>query len=213
MKAYIIGSGGFAKEVLRLLFDIHGIYDFKGFIDYEPQLKNIFADGQEWPVLDESEFLRDNNPVSEDIALFLGIGDPKKNSEIIDKYNGFNFPNLIHPTFTGSSKSIKIGNGNIITAGCVFTVDIKIGSYNIFNLSSTVGHDSVIGNFNVINPGVNISGGVIIGDRNLLGVNSTVLQYLNIGDNSILGAGAVLTKDLLSNALAVGIPAKVLKQL
>lgn len=213
MNSYIIGSGGLAKEVLRLLLDTGEKYPFKGFIDFNPKSGEIFADGNNYPVLDENSFLTDSNINKENSAVFLGIGDPKKSVEILHKYKGFIFPNLIHPSFVGSSHSITFGQGNIITAGCIFTVDIKIGSFNIINLNTTIGHDTEVGNFNVMNPGVNVSGGVQIGNGILLGTNSTVLQYLKIGDSSILGAGAVLTKDLEPNSLAVGIPAKVIKNL
>lgn len=213
MNSYIIGSGGFAKEVLRLLLDTKNEFIFKGFIDYNPKAGEVFADSKYYPVLDENIFLSDSSLKRVATAVFIGIGEPKKNIEVLKKFQGFKFPNLIHPSFVGSSDSIVFGQGNIITAGCVFTVDIKVGSFNIFNLNTTVGHDTEIGSFNVMNPGVSLSGGVKIGDGILLGANSTVLQYLKIGDNSILGAGAVLTKDLDPNSLAVGVPAKVIKSL
>ena len=62
----------------------------------------------------------------------------------------------------GDWEQIKIGEGNIICAGNIFTTDIEIGSFNVFNLDCTVGHDTVIGSYNIINPSVNISGGVKI---------------------------------------------------
>ena len=36
---------------------------------------------------------------------------------------------------------------------------------------------------------------------------------MTIGENAIIGAGAVVTKDIPDNALAVGNPAKVVKYL
>lgn len=35
----------------------------------------------------------------------------------------------------------------------------------------------------------------------------------NIGDNSVIGAGAVVTKDIPSNVVAVGNPARVLREI
>lgn len=213
MDCYIIGSGGFAKEVLRLLLDTGKAYTFKGFIDYRPKIDTIKADGKDYPVLDEDVFLQQggrDNPLTN---VFIGIGDPAKIMEVIGKYKGFSFPNLIHPSFVGSPESITMGEGNLITAGCVFTVDIHIGSFNIFNLNTTIGHDAVIGSYNVLNPGVAVSGGVQLGDGILLGANATVLQYISIGSNSVLGAGAVLTKALPPQSLAVGVPARIVKTL
>ena len=44
-----------------------------------------------------------------------------------------------------------------------------------------------------------------------LGINVTVLPGVTIGENSVIGAGAVVTKDIPPNCLAVGVPAKPIK--
>ena len=43
--------------------------------------------------------------------------------------------------------------------------------------------------------------------------NSTILPDLEIGENSIIGAGAVVTKDVPSNMIARGVPAKFYKKI
>lgn len=53
----------------------------------------------------------------------------------------------------------------------------------------------------------------IIGDNVYIATNSTVIGGLSIGDNSIIGAGSVVTKDIPSNVVVCGNPAKVLKDL
>ena len=40
-----------------------------------------------------------------------------------------------------------------------------------------------------------------------------VLPGITIGDNSIIGAGSVVTKDIPANVIAVGSPAKVLREI
>ncbi len=212
---YIIGSGGFAKEVYFLIDDINKFsetpkFKFCAFIDItEHQLLSIGAD--QFPIITEDVFISMNK--SSDTCLAIGIGDPKILEKLAEKFAGkFNFPNLIHPSVNAYWTSIKLGQANIITAGCIFTVDIEIGSFNIFNLNTTLGHDSIIGSFNVINPGVNISGGVKIGKGNLIGTNATILQYISVGDYSVLGASSLLTKNLDSNWVAIGSPAKPYKE-
>ncbi len=209
---YVIGSGGFAKEVYFLVKEINKSQNeklsFKGFIDKESG--TIKLDQKEYPIIKEDVFLSDP---PKDACIAIGIGNPSIIEKVVLKFKKLNFPNLIHPNFIGDLDNITIGEGNIITAGCIFTVDIKIGSFNIFNLNCTVGHDTTIKNGNVINPGCNISGGVEIGNYNLFGTNSTILQYIKIDSNSVLGAAGLLTKDLESKKLAVGMPAKVIKEL
>lgn len=49
---------------------------------------------------------------------------------------------------------------------------------------------------------------VIIGDNVFLGANSVVMPGVKIGNNVIIGAGAVVTKNVPSNSVYVGNPAK-----
>jgi sugar O-acyltransferase (sialic acid O-acetyltransferase NeuD family) len=207
---YVIGCGGFAKEVYFLADEVFkGTQAFKGFIDYKPQQTTLPIRGHQCSVIDEDWFLA-NIPKDASTHLYIGMGSPTQTEKVLQKFSGYQFPNLVHPGFIGDLPSIKMGNGNIITAGCIFTVDISIGSYNIFNLHTTVGHDTMIGDNNIFNPGCNVSGGVTIGSGNLFGTNATVLQNLTIGNNNILGAAALANKSFDSGLVMIGAPAKPL---
>lgn len=205
---YIIGSGGFAKEVYfytELLLD--SSYRFKGFIDKNPNIETDNVRGRMEKILDEEEFLEKVRP-SDYITLFMGIGDPKLLTKLSHKFEQFNFPNLISPDAVFDQRSVLMGRGNIITSGCIFTVDIEIGSFNVFNLNTTVGHDTNIGSWNIFNPGSNISGNVKINSSNLFGTNSTVLQNVKIGSGNVLGASSLANKNFEDNLIMVGVPAK-----
>lgn len=52
--------------------------------------------------------------------------------------------------------------------------------------------------------------GIEIGDDCWLGCGVKILDGIRIGRGSIIGAGAVVTKDIPSYAIAVGVPAKVI---
>jgi len=54
---------------------------------------------------------------------------------------------------------------------------------------------------------------VTIGKRVWMGSNVTILPGITIGDNSVIGAGSVVTKDIPPNSVAVGVPAKVIKEI
>jgi acetyltransferase-like isoleucine patch superfamily enzyme len=56
-----------------------------------------------------------------------------------------------------------------------------------------------------------IIGEVIIGNDVWIGAGAKILKDVHIGDGAIIGANAVVTKDIPPNAIAVGIPAKVIK--
>jgi len=53
--------------------------------------------------------------------------------------------------------------------------------------------------------------GVKIGRNSWLGTKSTIMDGCNVGEGSIIGAGAVVTKEVPAYSVAVGIPAKVVK--
>ena len=56
-----------------------------------------------------------------------------------------------------------------------------------------------------------VSAPVVIGNNVWLAGKVTVLKGVTIGDNAVIGANAVVTKDIPANAVAVGIPARVIR--
>lgn len=54
---------------------------------------------------------------------------------------------------------------------------------------------------------------VHLGKNVWLASNVTILPGVHIGDNSVIGAGAIVTKDIPANVLAVGNPARVLREI
>lgn len=53
---------------------------------------------------------------------------------------------------------------------------------------------------------------IVIGDNVWLGGGVTVLPGVSIGNNAVIGASAVVTKDVPANVVAVGNPARVLRE-
>ena len=51
-------------------------------------------------------------------------------------------------------------------------------------------------------------GCIKIGNNVLIGTNTTILPNVRIGDNVVIGAGAVVTKNLESDGVYAGVPAK-----
>lgn len=78
--------------------------------------------------------------------------------------------------------------------------------------------NAVVGENCALRPGVVIGkklsedrGGATIGNNVSFGVGSKVVGDVTIGDNVIIGANAVVTKDVPSNCIVAGIPAKVIR--
>jgi acetyltransferase-like isoleucine patch superfamily enzyme len=62
------------------------------------------------------------------------------------------------------------------------------------------------------NSGIEFGKEVIIGDNVWIGGNATILPGTTIGDNCVIGAGSVVTKSIPHNSLAVGNPARVIRE-
>lgn len=54
-------------------------------------------------------------------------------------------------------------------------------------------------------------GKVIVGDNVHIGTGASILPGVTIGNNCLIGVGAIVTKDIPDNSVAVGIPARVIE--
>ena len=113
---YIIGAGGFAKEVFFLTQEVLGETSlFKGFIDHDSRKTYLNVQEKKMPIISEDIFLSKINPAL-NVHLFIGVGDVKILEKVSRKFSMYQFPNLIHPNFIGDKLSIQLEKGNIIAA-------------------------------------------------------------------------------------------------
>ena len=62
-------------------------------------------------------------------------------------------------------------------------------------------------------PDLEITKPIVIGSNVYIGNNVILLPGVSIGNNVVIGAGAVVSKDIPSDSLAVGVPARVIKSI
>ena len=200
-KICIIGSSGFAKEVLWLLKDCN-LYDMVDcFMEPEELWKEQEIFGK--PVKKQSEFDSTKH------CAVIGIGDSNLRKKIVKEQlpADTEYPNIIHPS-VHISEWVDIGRGAIICAGNIITCDIKIGDFATINLDCTIGHDCIIGDYLTLNPSVNISGICNIGNNVIIGTGAGVKQGIQNCDDVMIGMGAVVVKNILEQGTYVGNPAK-----
>lgn len=208
----IVGAKGFAKEVLEVLHQLNKTENLAFFDDVTADIVDFLYD--KFPILKtENEVLNYFEKFGNEFTI--GIGNPILRYKLSKK-----FINLGGVFISTISPKAEIGFfGNQIDSGCnimtnsVLTSDIKIGKGVLINLSCTIGHDCVIEDFVELCPDVNVSGNCTIGSFTFIGTNTTILPNIKIGKNVTIGAGSVVTKNVPDNTLAIGIPAKVIKEL
>ena len=92
----------------------------------------------------------------------------------------------------------------------VYPQGIHIGDYTLVASGTTIlCHEHIKREAN--NPENPWVTDTIIGKKCFIGVGATILPGVKIGDEVIIGASSVVTKDIPSNSLAVGNPAKVIR--
>ena len=203
----IIGAGGFAREVAWLVEEINEVdkeWNLLGFLDENKNNHGLRLNS--YPVIGGLEFLEKN-----EVFYVCAIGNSKVRKQIIQKIEKSNATpaTLVHPSVMISKKYTTIGEGTIICAASIITVNL--GKHNIVNLDCTIGHDVVTEDFVTVYPSVNISGNCNIGECTELGTGTQIIQGKNIGENVIVGAGSVVVKDIEANKTVVGVPAKIIK--
>lgn len=99
----------------------------------------------------------------------------------------------------GCVNRVEIGN-NVLMASRIFIADHSHGEINAEALQTPPSLRTVVS-----------KGPVIIGDNVWIGEGVAIMPNVTIGANAIIGANSVVTVSIPPNAVAAGIPARVIK--
>lgn len=198
----VVGAGGHARVVVSTLRAAHE--PVAAVFDDDPTLwdKRLLGVPIRGPVEKLSDF---------EGQAVIGIGDPHVRKSLVDRLQ-IHWATVIHPS-SFVDPAVPLGEGSVIFAGAVVQPESRIGAHAVVNTSATVDHNCIVEDFAQIAPGANLCGSVSVGTGSFVGANAVVIEKLKVGQWSTVGAGAVVIRDLPDKVVAVGCPARIIKQL
>lgn len=200
----IVGAGDYGRtalEITRALNEKGSRFEVLGFLDDDAKKTSIAG----IPVLGGLGWAT-KHP---EVTYVLAVADPEAKRVIVDQLGkDATFVGLIHPRAM-ILDSVQVGRGVMVSAGALVVHDARLGDFVLVNLNATIGHDCVLEEFVTVSPGANIAGRVRVQAGGFIGLNATVLENLTIGGWATVGAGAVVLKDVPTEAVVFGNPARV----
>lgn len=141
---------------------------------------------------------------------------PEKMREIFSKLTGKEVDKtfgLFPPFYSECGKNIFVGKDVFINCGCHF--QDQGGIY--IDDGALIGSEVVMATLNHSLKAKNrhdlIPSPIHIGKNVWIGSHATILPGVTIGDNSVIAAGATVTKNVPSNTVYGGTPAKFIKNI
>ena len=102
--------------------------------------------------------------------------------------------------------NVSIGSNCSIAKGAILNTIIKEGS-KIDN-NCFISHNAKLGKNVIVVGNTIIMGSAIIGYNTYISGNVTIRDNINIGSDVLIGMGSVVTEDISSNEVVMGVPAK-----
>lgn len=203
-RTVILGAGGFGRELFALLRG--SAYEVIGFIDPGP------ADPEKLPaqVLGGDDALASTFREGAADTAFVAVGDAAARARLFAAAAslGYSLPFFAHRTAFVPEEA-EIGAGTVIYPGAVLMPGCRLGRGVLVNSGATLGHDVTARDFATFAPGAHAAGFVRVGEGTLVGIGASVRERVSIGEWSVIGAGAAVIRDIPSNSVAVGVPARV----
>jgi acetyltransferase-like isoleucine patch superfamily enzyme len=143
------------------------------------------------------------------MRIFLKI-----KSFIVNQINKIHY--RIDPIGYARKLGVEIGIGCRLIGNVDFGSEpylISLGDHVSVTNTQFVTHDGGVWVFRDKYPQVDLMKPVKIGNNVFIGTNCIIMPGVTIGDNVVIGAGAIVTKNIPSNCVAAGVPAKYIKSL
>ncbi len=205
----IFGCGGHGRVVLDVLRAQAGaaLELEVVFVDDNPLLEGRAVDGVQ--VLSRAAL---GGLLGEGFAAIVGIGENHLRARLYGELKAMGFPaaKAVHPGAI-VSRLARLAEGVVLMPGAVVNTGAQIGENVCVNTCASVDHDAVVGAHAHLFPGVRLTGNARVGRYATIASGAVVAPGVRIGQNALVGAGAVVLRDIPDNAVAYGVPARVVR--
>jgi len=207
-KVFVYGASGHGKVVADILFARKNSC-IVGFIDDRVELRGTTILGL--PVCGNGEWLRQEAGKMR-VTVALGIGDNVTRQKVAEKCIvwGAELATLVHPNASVSA-SAQLGTGTVVMAQAAINPGAKIGKGVVVNTAAVVDHDVEIGDFAHVAPNAAMGGASRLGTLSQLSMGAVIIQCVTVGERTVVGAGAVVVRTLPDGVVALGVPARILR--
>ena len=200
----LIGAGGHAASIADAINSSGG--SVIGFVDEAKKGEKVLN-------LDVYSNIKDLKDF-QSYEYVISLGDNSLRQKVLNKslseYPDIKFATVIHRT-AYVSEYATIEKGSVILGKSFVGPRSHIGNHCIINTGSKIDHDCFLDDFSSTGPGAVIGGNVKIGTGSIVSIGATIKHGITIGCNSLIGAMSFLNKDIKSNLIYYGIPAKEIR--
>lgn len=203
---YILGAGGFAREIYSYLADNNFTYNnskLVGFLDDNSSVLDGFDLSHKIVGSLKSTDLKATD------CLIVAVANPAIKEQVFDFYNKNNgtIISYIHPSAI-IGHDVNVGVGTVFAPNSVATTNVTLGRGCTINAFSGVGHDSVLGDFCTLSGHCDVTGNVKLGDKVFMGSHASIIPSVQVGAGAIIGAGSLVIRKVKENTTVFGNPAK-----
>ncbi len=210
MILYAYCAGGFGKEVMDIARRLNAATNQWSAIEY---VDDHLASPQKYgaPVVRLESIIASGGLAAS--QFIVASGEPEVRRLLLAKLTGLSakLARVIDAT-TLVADTAMIEEGVLIAPMCSISSDAVIERNAAVNTMTIVGHDCRVGRNSVLSSMVNLGGGCKVGENTYIGMGALIKEGVAIGADAIVGMGSVVYTDIPDGVIALGNPARPMRQ-
>lgn len=142
-------------------------------------------------------------------ALGIGANHLRESSfnEISRRFPEAKIASIVHKS-AWVSPYATVHPGAAVLALAAVGPGSTVGTGALINTGASLDHEASLGDFASLGPGSRTGGNTTIGSRAMVGMNAAILHGITVGNDVVVGAHSLVNRDVQSNTVTWGIPAR-----